>query len=48
MQGGDAEARAVVRSLFLNGKDINRDGKMDISGVRDIELGLKTYSNSGN
>ncbi|MDD2597680.1 MAG: hypothetical protein PHO37_00435 [Kiritimatiellae bacterium] len=48
MQGGDAENRAVVRSLFLNGKDINRDGKMDISGVRDIELGLKTYSNSGN
>lgn len=33
---------------FINGKDANRDGTVDLSGVSDIRLGLKTYSNSGN
>ena len=33
---------------FINGKDANRDGTLDLSGVRDIRLGLKTYSHSGN
>ena len=33
---------------FINGKDANRDGKIDFSGITDIRLGLKTYSHSGN
>jgi tetratricopeptide (TPR) repeat protein len=33
---------------FINGKDANRDGTIDLSGVSDIRLGLKTYSHSGN
>ncbi|MGI5869130.1 MAG: hypothetical protein ACOX9C_06795 [Kiritimatiellia bacterium] len=33
---------------FINGKDANRDGIADLSGVTDIRLGLKTYSHSGN
>lgn len=33
---------------FINGKDANRDGTPDLSGVTDIRLGLKTYSHSGN
>ena len=33
---------------FINGKDANRDGIVDLSGVTDIRLGLKTYSHSGN
>jgi hypothetical protein len=33
---------------FINGKDADRDGTVDLSGVSDIRLGLKTYSHSGN
>jgi hypothetical protein len=28
--------------------DTDRDGMVDVPGVSDIELGFKTYSNSGN
>ena len=33
---------------FIRGKDANRDGITDLSGVTDIRLGLATYSHSGN
>ena len=33
---------------FIRGKDANRDGITDLSGVTDIRLGLRTYSHSGN
>ena len=31
-----------------DGIDSDRDGKLDFAGVKDIKLGLKTYSTSGN
>ena len=43
--GADREA---ALSAFVNGVDSNRDGKLDFAGVKDIKLGLKTYSTSGN
>ena len=43
--GADREA---ALSTFINGIDSNRDGKLDFAGVKDIKLGLKTYSTSGN
>lgn len=46
--GGSAENRDAALKTFIYGKDIDRDGILDISGVTDIQLGLKTYSNSGN
>ena len=46
--GGNAEDRARALSIFVNGEDSNRDGVIDRPGVADIELGLKTYANSGN
>jgi hypothetical protein len=35
-------------NAFIYGKDVNRDGLLDLSGVSDIKLGFKTYSTSGN
>ena len=43
--GADREA---ALSPFINGIDTDRDGKLDFAGVKDIKLGLKTYSTSGN
>ena len=43
--GADREA---ALSTFINGIDSDRDGKLDFAGVKDIKLGLKTYSTSGN
>ena len=40
--------RETALSTFINGIDSNRDGKLDFAGVKDIKLGLKTYSTSGN
>ena len=40
--------RDAAISAFINGVDANRDGKLDFEGVKDIKLGLKTYSTSGN
>jgi len=43
--GADREA---ALSAFINGIDSDRDGQLDFAGVKDIKLGLKTYSTSGN
>ena len=43
--GADREA---ALSTFINGIDSDRDGKVDFAGVKDIKIGLKTYSTSGN
>ena len=43
--GADREA---ALSTFINGIDSDRDGKLDFAGVKDIKIGLKTYSTSGN
>ena len=43
--GADREA---ALSAFIDGVDSNRDGTPDSTGVSDIRVGLKTYSNSGN
>lgn len=40
--------RDAAISAFINGVDSDRDGKLDFKGVKDIKLGLKTYSTSGN
>ena len=40
--------RDAAISAFINGVDSDRDGKLDFEGVKDIKLGLKTYSTSGN
>ena len=46
--GGNAENREKALSAFINGLDSDRDGTVDVSGVKDIQLGLKTYATSGN
>ena len=43
--GADREG---ALSTFINGVDSDRDGKLDFAGVKDIKIGLKTYSTSGN
>jgi len=40
--------RETALATFIRGADVNRDGKQDVTPVRDIRLGLKTYSRSGN
>ena len=40
--------REKALSVFINGYDTNRDGKLDLKPVSDIRIGFKTYSNSGN
>ena len=40
--------REKALSVFVNGSDVNRDGKLDLKPVSDIRIGFKTYSNSGN
>jgi len=40
--------RETALSAFINGVDSDRDGKLDFAGVKDIKIGLKTYSTSGN
>ena len=46
--GGGAEDRGKALSAFINGVDTDRDGIVDVPGVSDIVLGLKTYATSGN
>ena len=46
--GGSAENKAKALDIFINGADTNNDGILEVSPVTDIELGLKTYSHSGN
>lgn len=43
--GADREAALTT---FIRGRDANRDGHLDQLPVRDIQIGLRTYSNSGN
>ena len=40
--------RETALATFVRGADLDRDGKPDVSPVRDILLGLRTYSRSGN
>ncbi len=40
--------RDAALSAFIRGADLNRDGVLDVRPVRDILLGLRTYSRSGN
>ena len=40
--------RDKALSAFINGVDVNRDGILDQTPVRDIRIGFKTYSQSGN
>ncbi|MBR4654009.1 MAG: hypothetical protein IKO72_11680 [Kiritimatiellae bacterium] len=39
-----------VRALktFINGLDTDRDGRIDIPGVADIRIGIKSYARQGN
>lgn len=46
--GGMNADRDKALSIFVNGSDQNRDGKIDLTPVRDIRIGFRTYSNSGN
>lgn len=46
--GGAAENRSAALDVFIHGADTNHDGVLDVSPVTDIQLGLKTYSTSGN
>jgi len=41
-------SREEALAAFIRGYDANRDGKLDVLPVRDILLGLRTYSRSGN
>ena len=41
----------IIFAILLSanyGADTNNDGILEVSPVTDIELGLKTYSHSGN
>ncbi|MCQ2394411.1 MAG: LamG domain-containing protein [Kiritimatiellae bacterium] len=40
--------RDKALATFINGVDANRDGILDQTPVRDIKIGFKTYSQSGN
>ncbi|MBQ3811175.1 MAG: hypothetical protein II839_10200 [Kiritimatiellae bacterium] len=40
--------RDAALSAFIRGADLDRDGRLDVLPVRDILLGLRTYSRSGN
>ncbi len=46
--GGLGANREEALSAFIRGWDANRDGRLDVLPVRDILLGLRTYSRSGN
>lgn len=39
--------REEALKAFIEGLDVNRDGIVDVKGVRDIRIGFKTYSHSG-
>ncbi len=40
--------RESALTTFIRGRDFNRDGSLDQLPVRDVQIGLRTYSNSGN
>jgi len=43
--GSDRESALTA---FIKGRDTNRDGKLEQLPVCDIQIGFRTYSNSGN
>ena len=43
-----AADRENALAALINGVDTDRDGKPDSPGISDIQIGLKTYSTSGN
>ena len=43
-----AADRENAIAALINGYDADRDGKPDAAGIADIQIGLKTYSTSGN
>ena len=46
--GGLGANREEALAAFIRGWDADRDGALDVLPVRDILLGLRTYSRSGN
>ena len=40
--------RETALTTFIQGRDTDRDGDLDQLPVRDIQIGLRTYSTSGN
>ena len=48
MRGGSDENRRAALDIFIHGADTDHDGRLDVSPVTDILLGLRTYSTSGN
>ena len=46
--GGMNADREKALSVFINGSDVDRDGKLDLKPVSDIRIGFRTYSTSGN
>ena len=40
--------RVNALRTFINGLDSDKDGRIDVPGVSDIEIGLRVYSRSGN
>ncbi len=43
-----AADRESALAALIDGVDVDRDGKTDTHGISDIQIGLKTYSTSGN
>ncbi len=39
--------RDLARAAFIHGYDSNNDGKYEVGGVKDILIGLRTYSHMG-
>ena len=40
--------RDFALDALIKGADLNRDGKLEQPGIRDVLIGFETYSNSGN
>ena len=40
--------RVNALKTFIYGLDTDKDGRIDVSGVSDIEIGFKVYARSGN
>jgi hypothetical protein len=40
--------RVNALRTFIHGLDSDKDGRIDVPGVSDIEIGLRVYSRSGN
>ena len=40
--------RVNALKTFIHGLDTNKDGRVDVPGVSDIQIGFRAYSRSGN